>query len=573
MQALLENDSSSADDKQSSTTQNFDMFVEEQNSASIEEDNNYIMPWHKLLSLPQKQMIVIDRMHSGARRYVTLDFGQHVVLTDLIIPACEDLVSLFIDIWNYEEEEDIIRLVGAPDIGIKTLVLSDLQPPPICRFLKITVTGRYGMSATRCKIPIGSFFGHPFILEDENYADPITDYTRRRPSNIPAQLKVLNSLYEDVNCRYSLSSSKLTEILEPILKSEMSNVAHMQAFLNRHKESDSENGGYGGGVDCAKLMNTYDECTTFQLQLNIIRNVIGRLENSTCPRSGEIVHEPPMTELTSLSLDKLRVLSECLIEVLLHFIIEYGIKNVITLHKFFDAATCNTLFNTLVVSGDAHMQLATCSLLVRMCCFQSWWGDFLTSIFTKYYSSQNSRIFPQDRVFFLLTYLGRKSISMGTCRSIVIDAVLKTLAKLLAPLSPRYVHTVNPIDPAADYQFVTSVSSGTDMQLLSWLLLFLSVCIDDGVGKKNAGFSRWDFMSGEADMSKARTQLNNNNGRNFSRSFKKRLFQTKQYNNSNLAEKFYLMQAEVSIFDHFNHNTITFSPFFFNCLRYSLFID
>lgn len=200
------------------------------------------------------------------------------------------------------------------------------------------------------------------------------------------------------------------------------------------------------------------------------------------------------------------------------------------------------LFNTLVVSGDAHIQLATCSLLVRMCCFQPWWGDFITNIFTTYYSSQNSKIFPQDRVFFLLTYLGRRSISMGACRTIVIDAILKTLAKLLAPLSPNYQP-----DSENDEQFGQTISSSTDLQLISWLLLFLSVCIDDGIGKKATPFSRWDFMSGEADMSKARTQLNNNNNRTFSRSFKKRLFQNKQFNNSNLADKFYLMQAEVSI--------------------------
>lgn len=63
----------------------------------------------------------------------------------------------------------------------------------------------------------------------------------------------------------------------------------------------------------------------------------------------------------------------------------------------FTQETCNTLFNTLVVSGDNNMQLATCSLLVRMCCFQPWWGEFLADTFTKLYSSQNSKIFPQDR--------------------------------------------------------------------------------------------------------------------------------------------------------------------------------
>lgn len=63
----------------------------------------------------------------------------------------------------------------------------------------------------------------------------------------------------------------------------------------------------------------------------------------------------------------------------------------------FDRATCTTLFNSLVVSGDNHMQLSVCSLLVRMCCVQDWWGDFIADTFTTLYSSQNSQIFPQDR--------------------------------------------------------------------------------------------------------------------------------------------------------------------------------
>lgn len=53
----------------------------------IEETNNedsFILPWHKLLSTPAKQMIVVDRMHSGARRQVTLDFGYPILLTDLV---------------------------------------------------------------------------------------------------------------------------------------------------------------------------------------------------------------------------------------------------------------------------------------------------------------------------------------------------------------------------------------------------------------------------------------------------------------------------------------------------------
>lgn len=62
---------------------------------------------------------------------------------------------------------------------------------------------------------------------------------------------------------------------------------------------------------------------------------------------------------------------------------------------------------------------------------------------------------------------------MGSCRIVVIDSILKTLATLLVPLSSSITENVD----------VTG--SKTDFQLISWLLLFLSVCIDDGVDKKD----------------------------------------------------------------------------------------
>ncbi|XP_055678934.1 baculoviral IAP repeat-containing protein 6 isoform X2 [Lutzomyia longipalpis] len=483
------------------------------------EESSNILPWHKLLSLPPKQMIVIDRMHSGARRYVILDFGMPIMLTDLVIPACEDLASLFIDIWCFEEESDSIRLAVSADIGSKTLVLSDLQPPPVFRYMKITITGRYGMSATRCKIPIGTFFGHAIVMESESYADPLSKYLKTKTSNLPAQLKILHSLFEDVHCRYSLASSKLMELLDPLLSSDASNMSHMQAYLYRMKESDDSL------ADHSKIINIYDDCISFQHQLNVIKNVIARLEgaleeNPTNPR------DAPRLTMGDICTDKLRVLSECLIEALLHFVVEFGTLNTSAMAVAFNQNACETIFNNLVICSDTHMQLATCSFLVKMCCFEPWWGDFIANIFTVWYSSQNSKIFPQDRVFFLLTYLGRKSITMGSCRVTVIDAVLKTLAKFLAPLSTNYRMEFSAEDQEQDGRNDFCHWASTDLQLIGWLLLFLSVCLDDCGDKKDQSSARWDFMSSEVDMSRAKSQ-GSSSTRLFTRSFKKRLYQNK----------------------------------------------
>lgn len=68
---------------------------------------------------------------------MTLDFGRPVLLTDALIPTCADLASLSIDIWTLGEEVDGRRLVVATDISTHSLILHDLLPPPVCRFMKV----------------------------------------------------------------------------------------------------------------------------------------------------------------------------------------------------------------------------------------------------------------------------------------------------------------------------------------------------------------------------------------------------------------------------------------------------
>lgn len=75
---------------------------------------------------------------------------------------------------------------------------------------------------------------------------------------------------------------------------------------------------------------------------------------------------------------------------------------------------------------------------------------------------------------------------MGACRSIVIDAVLKTLVKLLAPISPHYkFQSEQPSTSASAAERSAAMGSTSDLQLITWLLLFLSVCLDDNNERKD----------------------------------------------------------------------------------------
>jgi len=94
-------------------------------------DSFTIMALYKFTYLLTYLLIV------GARRFVVLDFGKPVLLTDVIVPMCGDLASLSIDVWVDSEETDGHRLVVSSDIGVCSLIMNDIMPPPVCRFLKV----------------------------------------------------------------------------------------------------------------------------------------------------------------------------------------------------------------------------------------------------------------------------------------------------------------------------------------------------------------------------------------------------------------------------------------------------
>lgn len=81
------------------------------------------------------------------------------------------------------------------------------------------------------------------------------------PNNVQGQIKALHSLYEDVHCRYSLSSCKLLELLTPILNCELSNVAHMQAFINKQREEEIST------VDNSKIVSIYEVCNRISYKI------------------------------------------------------------------------------------------------------------------------------------------------------------------------------------------------------------------------------------------------------------------------------------------------------------------
>ncbi|XP_026479187.1 baculoviral IAP repeat-containing protein 6-like [Ctenocephalides felis] len=477
-----------------------------QNTDYSQNGDEYILPWSRLLTPPGQQAIVIARMHSCARRFVILDFGRPVLLTDLAIPSCNELMSLTLDYWITSEDGESIRLVMASDIGTRTLVMKDLQPAPVLRFLKLTMIGRYGMTATSVKLSAGRYYGHSTVLEADAYCESpaglsstsvVTTSERAR-----TQLASLNSLYEDTACRYRSACCNLRSILRPLM-----GLAPSLAEKCADGEDD-------------KVMMAYQECISLQQQLSVLQSVTLRLQEACNEQSTEqqiikteeyISHNAISSsefDLAAASSDKLRVLCESLVVVYLRLLQKASPKMACNLARFIDQEACSELFSTLVVHGDSA-QISCCALLSTACSNRTWWGTFLADSLKTLYSSSCTQLFPKERVFLLLTHLGRR----GNPRSRVLDAALLALLQLLAPIAPINQSAAGA--RADQHQQVhedelSPLSAKIDLSLLSWFLLYLSASLDDG---KEVNSSRWEFMSGQTCTQRTRSESERNQER------------------------------------------------------------
>lgn len=206
----------------------------------------------------------------------------------------------------------------------------------------------------------------------------------------------------------------------------------------------------------------------YQRQLNIVQGVTRRIENYLGNVSPSVAARSKT--FSDSCTDKLRAISESLLDILLSLPIDipYSI----------DRESCQKLFQGLCVTQGPRVQMLTATLLVRACGKQAYWGDFIADTLAQMFSSNYTLQFPQDRVFVLLAYLGRKSPERG----IILDATLRVLASVLVPLS----------QPQGSLLAVS-----TDLSLLGWILLYLSLQLDNSSKSENSTAKRWNWVTGD----------------------------------------------------------------------------
>ncbi|XP_037989199.1 baculoviral IAP repeat-containing protein 6 isoform X4 [Motacilla alba alba] len=411
------------------------------------------------LQPPPHQSIIIERMHSGARRFVTLDFGRPILLTDVLIPTCGDLASLSIDIWTLGEEVDGRRLVVATDISTHSLILHDLLPPPVCRFMKITVIGRYGSTNARAKIPLGFYYGHTYILPYENELKLMHDPLRGEGESanqpeIDQHLAMMVALQEDIQCRYNLACHRLEILLQSIDLSPLNSANNAQYFLRKPDKAVEED---------SRVFSAYQDCIQLQLQLNLAHHAVQRLKVALGASRKTLKEQSDPKELIQMSsTEQLRTIIRYLLDTLLSLLHSSNGHSVpVVLQSTFHAQACEELFKHLCISGTPKIRLHTGLLLVQLCGGERWWGQFLSNVLQELYNSEQLLIFPQDRVFMLLSCIGQRSLS----NSGVLESLLNLLDNLLSPLQPHLpVHR--------------RTEGVLDIPMISWVVMLVSRLLD-----------------------------------------------------------------------------------------------
>ncbi|XP_054979503.1 baculoviral IAP repeat-containing protein 6 isoform X8 [Sorex araneus] len=411
------------------------------------------------LQPPPHQSIIIERMHSGARRFVTLDFGKPILLTDVLIPTCGDLASLSIDIWTLGEEVDGRRLVVATDISTHSLILHDLIPPPVCRFMKITVIGRYGSTNARAKIPLGFYYGHTYILPWESELklmhDPLRgDGESAHQPEIDQHLAMMAALQEDIQCRYNLACHRLETLLQSIDLPPLNSANNAQYFLRKPDKAVEED---------SRVFSAYQDCIQLQLQLNLAHHAVQRLRVALgASRKTLCEASDPEDVIQASSTEQLRTVVRYLLDTLLSLLHSSNGHSVpAVLQSTFHAQACEELFKHLCISGTPKIRLHTGLLLVQLCGGERWWGQFLSNVLQELYNSEQLLIFPQDRVFMLLSCIGQRSLS----NSGVLESLLNLLDNLLSPLQPQL-----PMHRRTE--------GVLDIPMISWVVMLVSRLLD-----------------------------------------------------------------------------------------------
>ena len=346
--------------------------------------------FNSIFSIQPQQFLVVERMEPVSRHFVVIDFGFPVALTDIMIPACTELSSLSFDHWMFKEQKDSKRLTVSTTIGNNPLLLNDLQPPIVCRYIKLIFVSQ-SSNIVKAKIPIGHYFGFPYIFYNDalqSTSDMALPNVYKTPALATGYLSYLEKLYEDNKCHYSMSVGKLRELLNQI-QFPSDNIGHLKMMQFSINEP--------GGELSTRIKEAYNECLDYQFQLNLNSHLIQRLQSAT-----GVDKKRPKESMTQ---DKLRVSNGLLIKTLLCLTYQTAAEP----KHLLDLDTACDLFRDLCVYGSLEREASW--LLLRCCHTEPWWGKFIANCLRSFFVNQVREVVHLSRIFITLNEICLKSLN------------------------------------------------------------------------------------------------------------------------------------------------------------------
>ena len=513
--------------------------------------------FNSIFSFQPLQVLVVERMEPASRHSVVIDFGFQVALTDIMIPRSSDLGSLSIDIWSNKDQKDSRRLCVSTDINENPIVLNDLQPAPVCRYLELIMVA-LSSNIIKAKIPIGFYFGYPYVFKKDASKEETPTSTspnkqeQEQKLNLSVHLSYLEKLYEDCQCHYSMSIGKLCKLLSEI-KFPNDNIGYIKMMQYSYHENIELT---------TKIKDSYSECLDYQFQLNLNRQMIKRinnlLSNDSSPRASvnlkELVDADINACIQELSQDQLRIINSLLVKTLLCLTSNINIQQLETLKS--TSLTLNVdqaclLFHNLCINSNFEKESSW--LLLRLSFNELWWGDFISKLLKNYFILQINEILPLNQIFIILNDICLKSLSYLSTNKFLFKSLFQLIISLLTPLENN---------------------SNLEISSLEWLLLFLSRLLsyidktrtflngastsDKNSMNEMTTSSRWEFLENIYGNS---NNVNNKGATKLSNTFRNQYSQNQQsqqqqssYFNKNKTKKKLFQTNKYFLFNKFKES-------------------
>ncbi|CAF1073577.1 unnamed protein product [Rotaria sp. Silwood1] len=411
---LLTNNKNSIDDE------NFEQLQQQQQQQQITIDDILTQISNNILHgqyLPLYQFI-IDRLSGGGRSYFVLDFGQQVTLTDILIPSCHELASLSLDFWSYGEHIDCQRLFSSTHISNQPFFLHDLQPAIIARYIRITLIGQSNISVSSIRLPVGYFFGYPYILNDDN--DNMNTNNNNNNEKYEKKLKSIEGIYETLISNYALCRQKLFNLL-----------------------STTNN------VEKNFIENIYHECIQLQIQINHAHRQINQCRNLLKMEDIQI-HDPQPTS------DYLKLLADLLTSELTSLSgMMQQTDSLSACSSFISLNDALQIFDTFAIR---HVQIIDMpKRLLQLCSYHSWWPEFVKECFQRYFLSNDILTIDQQQSLFI------NLVDLCEQTLLTINSSNETTIYYNRLLAIEYINNI--------YNLL--LNTNNNYQSIEWLLLFL----------------------------------------------------------------------------------------------------